>query len=140
ARSIEEVGATPNRVEVEPIEARASNPDDYAAILTPMLAGATATLFLAPVRPSGALSFAIINIAQSVRARHLHLLQVDERLLGQSFRADPEPLAIINERLCTAVKPPCIVRVSSDAGTDLELRLAAKHPLLSSSGRPPPGV
>ena len=139
AQTIEEAGATPVRVELDTIEPKASTPQDYINLISRHLSGATATILLAPVRPSAALSLAVAKAAEGARSRHLHLLQVDERLLGQSVRADPELLAIVNGRLSGAIQPPAVVRVTSDAGTDLEIQLAPKHPIIASSGRPGPG-
>ena len=38
------------------------------------------------------------------------------------------------------ITPPCTVRVTSDAGTSLEVQLDPRHPVLSSAGRPAPGT
>jgi leucyl aminopeptidase (aminopeptidase T) len=138
ARTIEDAGAVPVRVELDTIDNATSTVAEYTARLSPQLAGATATILLAPVRPSAALSLAVAKVAESMGARHLHLLQVDDRLLGQGVRADPELLAIVNTRLVAALQPPCQIKITSDAGTDLEARLALTHPLMSSSGRPAP--
>ena len=70
----------------------------------------------------------------------MHLLQVDERMLGQSLRADPELLAIVDDRFSTALRPPCLIKVVSDSGTELEVRLALTHPILSSTGCPAQGA
>jgi aminopeptidase len=140
AQTVEEAGAEAVRVDISNIEPRGTTHQDYSAILAPLLAGATATVLLAPQRPSAALSLAIAKTAESVRSRHLHLLQVDERLLGQSVRADPDLLAIVNSRLSSAVKPPCVVKVTSETGSELEVQLSQKHPILTSSGRPTKGT
>ncbi len=66
--------------------------------------------------------------------------EVDERVLAQSLRADPELLATVNTRLAAALQPPCQIRVTSDAGTEIEVRLAMGYPILSSNGRPAPGA
>lgn len=138
ARAVEEVGAIPVRVDLEPIDATDGSVADFASRLIPMIEGASATILLAPQRPKPTLSVAIARAAEQVGSRHLHLLQVDERLLGQSVRADPELLEIVNGRLSAALSPPCILSVKSDAGTDLEVRLALTYPILSSAGRPRP--
>lgn len=140
ARAVEEADATPVRIPIEALDADGSGVADLMAKLSPLLAGATASMLLAPERPSPPMSVAIAKTAERVRARHLHLLQVDERLLGQSVRADPDLLAIVNARLSKALQPPTQLRVTSETGTDLEIRLALSHPILSSSGRPQRGA
>jgi hypothetical protein len=46
----------------------------------------------------------------------------------------------VNQRLVDALDLPCQIRVTSDAGTSLEVRLAHPFPVLSSNGRPEPGA
>lgn len=140
ARQIDEAGAIPVRVSVDSMADESATVTDYTGRLARRMAGATASMLLAPVRPPAALSVAIAKTAESQGARHLHLLQVDERLLSLSVRADPELLAIVNGRLRDALSPPSQVRVTSEAGTDLEARLALTNPILSSTGRPEPGT
>jgi leucyl aminopeptidase (aminopeptidase T) len=140
AHAVEEAGAVPVRVELEPIESEGASVGEHAARLGPHMRGATATILLAPTRLAPTLSVAVAKVAEAERARHLHLLQVDERLLAQSVRADPDLLAIVNGRLAGALAPPCTVKVTSDAGTDLEVQLHERHPILSSAGRPVAGT
>jgi aminopeptidase len=140
ARAVDDAGAIPVRVSLEPIDTEGATLSELMQRLGQLLAGATATVLLAPERPSATLSLAIAKTTEKIRARHLHLLQVDERLLAQSVRADPELLAIVNARLSNALQPPCQLRVTSETGTDLEVRLALTHPILSSSGRPMAGT
>jgi hypothetical protein len=140
ARAVGEADAIPVRVPIEVLDGDGATVSELVARLLPELDGATATMLLAPKRPSPAMSMAIAKATEKLRARHLHLLEVDERLLGQSVRADPELLAIVNARFGSALQPPCQLRVSSETGTDLEVRLALSHPVLSSSGRPQPGT
>ncbi len=137
--SVEEVGGVVVRVDLDSIEPRGTSAQDYIAMIAPHLTQATATILLAPGRPSAALSLAVAKSAEAAKTRHLHLLQVDDRLLGQSVRADPDLLAIVNGRLARVIDPPCTVRMTSEAGTDLEIGLALKHPILSSAGRPAAG-
>ncbi len=140
ARAVAEADARVVRVPIEALDTEGATVPDLMTKLAPLVEGATATMLLAPDRPSPPMSVAIAKTAEKIRARHLHLLQVDERLLGQSLRADPDLLAIVNARLSTALAPPCQLRVTSDTGTDLEVRLALSHPILSSSGRPSRGT
>lgn len=140
AAAVEEAGATVVRVALEPFASATATVAECSARLAPLLAGATATILLAPERPPPAMSVAIAKTAESIRARHLHLLQIDERLLAQSIRADPELLKLVNERLCKVLAAPCDVRVASESGTDFAIHLSAKHPLLASAGRPSPGT
>ncbi len=140
ARAVEDAGAIPLRVELEPLESDGASIGDYGQRLSPLLQGATATMLLAPERLPAALSVAVAKTAEAQKARHLHLLQVDERLLVTSVRADPDLLAVVNGRVTSALGPPCVVRVTSEAGTALELHLDPRHPILSSAGRPSPGT
>jgi leucyl aminopeptidase (aminopeptidase T) len=141
ARALADVGAVAVRVELESLDADASATAASLCVrLERLLAGATATMLLAPERPAPALSLAIAQTAERLRARHLHLLGVDERVLSQSVRADPERLAIVSGRFAAALGLPCVVRVTSDAGTNLEVRLALPHPILASNGCPEPGA
>lgn len=140
ARAVESVGAVPVPVPVDALAHEALSPAQLAGRLTRLLAGATATILLAPERPPAQFSVVLAETTHKKRTRHLHLLQIDERLLGQSMRADPDLLEIVNKRLAEALEAPCHVRVSSDHGTDLDVRLALAHPILSSAGRPAPGA
>ncbi len=139
-RAAEEAGAAPVVVDVASLVKDGASIAEYAGALEPRLVGATATILLAPERPPAALSVAIAKTAEGLKARHLHLLQVDERLLMTSVRADPDLLSVVNGRLSAALEPPCTVRVTSDAGTTLEVHLDPRHPVLASSGRPSPGT
>lgn len=114
--------------------------DTFKTAITPMLLGATAVIFLAPVRPPQTLSLAVATTAESLGARLLYLLQVDDKLLGQSVRAAPDLLATVNERMVRALAAPSTVHVTSESGTDLEIQLSLHHPLLFSSGRPARGA
>jgi len=140
AAAIEDAGAVPVRVALEMFASATATVAECSAKLAPLLAGATATMLLAPERPPPAMSVAIAKTTESIRARHLHMLQVDERLLAQSVRADPDLLILVNERVQAVLRPPCDVRLTSDAGTDVDLHLSSKHPLLASAGRPSPGT
>lgn len=112
---------------------------ELVARLEPLLASATAVIFCAPVRPPQTLSLSVAKVAESTGARMLYLLQVDERLLAQSARAEPELLATVNQRVIAALAPPTSVHVTSEAGTDLTLSLSEHHPVLEANGRPGPG-
>lgn len=114
--------------------------DAFKAALGPMLQGATAVIFLAPTRPPQTLSLAVATVAEARGARLLYLLQVDDKLLAQSVRADPALLATVNERMVQALAAPCTARVTSEAGTDLEIHLSLHHPVRFSSGRPERGA
>ncbi len=139
ARAIEDAGATTVAIDLVAFDPQATV-DAHVRKLGPLLAGATASILIAPERPSAALSMAVAKAAEKEGARHIHLLAVDERMLGQSVRADPDLLAIVNKRLGDALRPPSSVRATSEFGTDLEARLALTHPILSSIGRPERGA
>ncbi len=140
AQAVTEAGGVPVRVELDFVEKKGGTVAEHLAAVEPLVQGATATVLLAPTRPEPTLSVAIAKATEAVRARHLHLLQVDERLLAQSVGADPDLLDVVNTRLIEAMRPPSVVRVTSDAGTDLEIELHPRHPVLSSAGRPAPGT
>jgi leucyl aminopeptidase (aminopeptidase T) len=139
ARAIEDAGAKTVAIDLDAFDPQASV-EAHTRRLGPLLAGATASILIAPERPSAALSMAVAKAAEKEGARHVHLLAVDERMLGQSVRADPDLLAIVNRRLGDALRPPSSVRATSEFGTDLEVRLALTHPILSSIGRPDRGA
>ncbi len=138
-RAVREAGAEAVRVELDDMD-KDETVADYMAKLAPLMVGATAIIALAPsARPPQTLSLAMAKTAEGQKARMLYLLQVDERLLAQGARAEPELLQTVNERVMKAIKPPCTVRVTSETGTDLEISLSAHHPLLSAAGKPKPG-
>jgi hypothetical protein len=141
ARAVADAGAIAVRIELEAIHAElASNPAAVVARLESRLTEATATILLAPDGPSPALSMAIAQVAERKGVRHLHLLGVDERVLAPSARAAPDLLATVNARLVAALELPCQIRVTSEGGTDLDVRLAHPHPIVSSNGQPAPGA
>jgi leucyl aminopeptidase (aminopeptidase T) len=137
-RALREAGAAPVHFDLDAHDRDQPVPE-LMAKLAPLLAGATAVIFAAPVRPPQTLSLSVAKTCEAQGARLLYLLQVDERVLAQSARADPDLLATVNGRLIAALAPPKTIRVTSEAGTDLELQLSAHHPLLAASGRPGAG-
>lgn len=137
-RAVREAGGEAVSVEIDALD-KDEPVEELVRKLEPRLAGVTAAVFLAPVRPPQTLSVAVAKVTETAGARMLYLLQVDERLLSQSARARPEALDTINQRLVAALAPPVTLRVSSDGGTDLELVLAPHHALVTACGRPGPG-
>jgi hypothetical protein len=138
-RAIVDAGAPIVRVSLDAFD-KDETVDAFKAALAPLLVGATAVIFVAPVRPPQTLSLAVATLAESIGARLLYLLQVDDRLLGQSVRADPSLLETVNERMMRALAAPSTVRIASETGTELEIHLSLHHPLLCSSGRPAAGA
>jgi hypothetical protein len=63
----------------------------------------------------------------------------DRRLFEQSVRAVPDEISVINERVVRCLSNAQTIAVTSDAGTNLEIRLDARFPLVQLSGRPAPG-
>ncbi|MFO0617481.1 MAG: hypothetical protein U0414_33100 [Polyangiaceae bacterium] len=138
-RAIADENAPLVRVPLDALD-RDETVDGFKAALVPLLQGASAVVFIAPARPPQTLSLAVATVAESMGARLLYLLQVDDKLLAQSVRADPELLATVNERMVQALAAPSVVRVTSESGTDLEIQLSLHHPLRLSSGRPERGA
>ncbi|NUP06789.1 MAG: hypothetical protein HOW73_12105 [Polyangiaceae bacterium] len=79
------------------------------------------------------------NRANRHQCRHLHVPHADRRLFEQSIRAAPDELAAINQRVVRLLSAAATITVTSQAGTDLEIRLDPRFPLVELCGRPAPG-
>jgi leucyl aminopeptidase (aminopeptidase T) len=77
--------------------------------------------------------------ANRLRCRHLHVPQADPRLFEQSIRAHPDQLSVVNMRVAVALTGASRLTVTSAAGTNLEIRLDPRFPLVQLCGRPAPG-
>jgi leucyl aminopeptidase (aminopeptidase T) len=142
-RAVERAGGIARRVALEPFTADAERGGARALLgvrLGPELSGASATVLLSSTGMPTSLSLAAIEAAKAAGARHLHLLGVAPRLLAQSVRADPDRLAEMNDRLAALLQAPARVRVTSDAGTALDVALGASYPFAAENGRPRPGT
>lgn len=85
------------------------------------------------------LPYLVKERANQLGCRHLHIPLADPRLFEQSIRAEPDELAAINARVVRVLSGAKAIRVTSAAGTDLEIRLDPRFPLVELSGRPRPG-
>jgi hypothetical protein len=74
--------------------------------------------------------------ANRFRCRHLHVPRVDVRLFEQSIRARPDELSAINARVATALSSATTITVTGPGGTDLEIRLDSRFPMVELCGRP----
>ena len=137
AAAVAEAGAEPVAIDTDDLLA-ASQPRATAALST-RLARCTTSVLLAEHGIPPALSMAVLDVAARMQLRHLHLTRIDPRLFGQSYRADPERIAQINQRLIAQLEGARTVEVTSASGTELKVRLDARHPLLACDGRPAPG-
>lgn len=108
--------------------------------LVERMSGATASILVAEEGLATGLRYAAVKAAAQVRARHIHMPNVDARVLSQGARADPEVLAKINTRIMDLVRPPSRLLVTSSAGTKLEIGLSAAYGLVSANGRPARGT
>lgn len=137
ASAVTEAGAQPALVDLSDL-ADASQPRASTALAS-RLAGCSASMLLAEHGIPPALSMATLDAVTRARIRHLHLTRVDPRLFAQSYRADPELIAQINERVVARLEGARSLEVTSASGTALTVRLDARYPLLASDGRPEPG-
>ncbi|NUP10637.1 MAG: hypothetical protein HOW73_31705 [Polyangiaceae bacterium] len=103
------------------------------------LAGAQASIMLAPESVPAAMSRAVIRAAKRAGTRHLHLPRVDARVLASSARAEPSLIASINDRLAALMRAPARLKVTGESGSILELGLGMEQKLVCSAGRPDPG-
>jgi leucyl aminopeptidase (aminopeptidase T) len=104
-----------------------------------MLEGATASLLLAEHGVPPLLSMAVLDAAKKKSLRHLHLTRAETRLFEQSYRAEPQRIAELNERVRAVLAAATEVRARGDNGTDLRVGLSRALPLLSANGQPPAG-
>lgn len=137
-RALERAGGRVQRIELEPFARDATTARAQVATAAGF-AGATASLFLAAPSIPTSLSIAVLQAAERARARHLHVPSAEIRVLGQSARADPDLLSVINARLITLLRPPVRVRTTGENGTDVDITLGPQFPLVSMTGRPEPG-
>jgi hypothetical protein len=77
--------------------------------------------------------------ANRLRCRHLHVPRADARLFEQSIRAHPDDLSSTNARVAAVLSDAKRLTVTSLAGTDLEIRLDPRFPVVQLCGRPGPG-
>ena len=85
------------------------------------------------------LSMSLLREAKERSLVHLHVTRADPRLFERSYLADPSILERVNTRVREALRNDRVVRVTSDAGTDLSVALSARYSLMSGDGRPRPG-
>lgn len=137
ASAVAEAGAEPVPIDTADLLA-ASQPRATAALST-RLARCTTSVLLAEHGIPPALSMAVLDVAARMQLRHLHLTRIDPRLFTQSYRADPERIAQINQRVIARLAGARTLEVTSASGTELTLRLDARYPLLAYDGRPGPG-
>lgn len=135
--ALNRAGASVTRVD---LSARASVPPGSSATSVQGLDGCAASLLLAAQDLPMSLSFAVRQAAQQARTRHLHLAGLDQRVLAQSARAEPELLVMIATRVCEAINAAGSIAVTSDAGTALEIRASRSFPLIIGNGRPDAGA
>jgi hypothetical protein len=136
AAALARAGGTVRRVVLDPFESF-----DTAAVhtaLTSLLEQATASVLIAADGIPAHIGMPLLEVLRLSGSRHLHITRADPRVFAQSLNADPERLAMLNQRVFALLDPPSRVRVSGEGGTDLEITLAPQHPLRSSHGRPKP--
>lgn len=138
SRAIEDTGAAVDVFDLEPMTGEHPASELYVHV-SQRLRGAQASVLLASYGLATPLSRAVVLAAERAGTRHLHVVGCDERVLGQSIRASPAVLAAMNARVVERLTAPSNVRVTSPAGTSLEVTLVAQFPLLSATGRPAPG-
>lgn len=131
ARAVQRAGGKLRRMALEGAD---------AAQIAASLSGATASMLVAGEGLSTPLRYAVVKAAARARTRHLHMPNVDARVLSQGARADPDVLAKINARVIDLVRPPSRIVVTSAAGTKLEISLSSNYALISANGRPARGT
>ena len=135
-RATERARGTVHRIPLEPLALATDGSSQVVASMT----GATASALVASDGLSPSLRYAVIKAASNVGSRHLHMPHVDVRVLSQGARAEPDILTKINERVIELVRPPSRLRVTSAAGTSLEIGLSPSYNLVSANGRPERGA
>lgn len=137
ADAVRAAGAEPVLVPIDDLvdasESRAT------LVLTGRLARCEASAMLAVHGVPPSISMGVLEAAEQLSLRHLHLTRIDPRLFAQSYRADPERIAQINARMTDHLGGARLLEVWSPAGTELTVKLDARYPMLSMSGRPEPG-
>lgn len=135
--AVRDAGAEPVLVPIDDLvdasESRAT------LVLTGRLTRCGASALLAEHGVPPAISMGVLKAAEQLSLRHLHLTRIDPRLFAQSYRADPELIAQINARMAGHLEGARLLEVTSPAGTELTVKLDARYPVLSMSGRPEPG-
>ena len=131
-------GAGGNPVTVDLSDLKDAGQVRATTTLTRRMAHLTSSVLLAKHGIPPRLSMGILDTAVHLRLRHLHLTRIDPRLFIQSYRADPDLIARINERVVHHLTGARALSVSSRAGTRLEIRLDHAYPLLAADGRPEP--
>ncbi len=134
-RAIVRAGGTVERIRLETFAETSGVTEKLGA----KLRGATASLLVAADGIPVSIGVAVLEAIRRAGSRHLHVTRTDPRVFAQSMRAEPERLALLNQRFTDALVPPTRVRVSSANGTQLEVALGPQYPILSSSGRPKRG-
>lgn len=125
-------------VEKKRLDHLADAADQVAGEVSAALEGSTASVFVgSPDRVQ--ISLSVIRAAKRPTNRHVHIPRADYRLFAQSGRADPDVLAIINERLTAHLKPNARIHVASPTGTSLDIALPSQPIVISCNGRPPLG-
>lgn len=102
------------------------------------LEGASASVLLAAHGVPPPLSMAVLTAARERKLRHLHLTRADLRLFEQSYRAEPERIAELNERVRQALSQRTISARGAN-GTAIEVTVPTSLPVLSADGKPQPG-
>lgn len=131
-------GGLVQRVPLDPLEALGSAAAVQRA-LAPQLEKATATVLVAADGMPVHVAVTALELLRSIGSRHLHVTRADPRVFAQSMNADPDRLAMLNDRVAALLAPPTRVRATGEGGTDLEIMLAPQYPMRSSHGRPKPG-
>lgn len=137
--AVTRAGAKGRSIDLAPIVARAAQGatrEELANVIAPQLDGCAAVITVNAKGAQPTALFGVLDAARRINARHVALGMIDTKLLAQGMRASPDLLATINERLSVAFKAPCTIRVTSDAGTDLEVALDPRYPIVPWSGRP----
>lgn len=122
----------------EPVVHDAEPTADARRFVERALEGATASVLLAAHGVPPPLSMAVLEVARAQKLRHLHLTRADLRLFEQSYRAEPEKLGELNDRVRQALSERRLSARGAN-GTALEVEVPAAQPILSADGRPLPG-
>jgi len=138
SRAIDEVRGRVERIPLESLM-RDSGTAQVNAHLAKALAGAKASVLLAAAGLPVGISRAVLQGVERAGTRHLHVVNVDIKLLGQSMRADPDVLTTMNERLLKLLQPPSRIHITSALGTALDVALSPHYPVVAANGRPDPG-
>lgn len=79
------------------------------------------------------------DVVTEARLRHAHMIGVGRRSLLEAFRVDPQSILDATRAVRTRLRPESVMRLRSQAGSDVEVRLDPRHRWQERAGVVRPG-